>query len=492
MFIKNFFQRKNKHKNTDVNPLEDAVNVLLKNKSSSWTEALDAIKVLKNYIIKGNVSAKYYLGVCYYEGICMPQSRKRGEELILLSAQQGDVEAMVYLASIYYTGKSIVDDGWFAHLLKLDSVNSEQPNYKEALFWAEKAATLGNIKAYTILGNLHAHGPDELKDKEKAIAYYRKTKGKDASAAYFLAMLLLEKDDLKETIDFLKIASSGNVVQSFYPLAYMYENGIGVKKDTSESYQLYEKSAKFGDARAQFRLGCILLGKKNILHAETWLRKAISQNHSEAAFILGKYFFENEDRKLFRNEYIKLLQKSMKLGSIDALQLLSKIYYREGDIINSIILLLNGVIKNNKSCSLLLGNILSSEHVKDKDWIFGIDELRKLAKAGNELALWQIGVCLRISKRSNFSESLRILLSLEKSDIIEAKVMAAEMILNGHGCYPQPRKAFELFLQAANLGHIGSMYAVGTMLKNGTGVNKDIKKSQFWLLKHQNLLKNSE
>lgn len=492
LFIKKFRQRKNKHKNTDVDPLQEAADVLLKNKASSWKDALNAIKVLKYYIIKGNVDAKYYLGVCYYEGIGMPQSRTRGEELILSSAQQGNVEAMVYLASIYYAGEPITDDGWFARVLKLDSVNAKQPNYEEALFWAEKAATFGNVKAYAILGNLCNHGPDEFRDREKAIAYYRKTEGKDALSAYFLAMLLLEKDDIQEYIKYLKIASSGNVVQSFYPLAYMYENGIWVKKDRSESFQLYEKSAKLGDVRSQFRLGCLFLDEKKILHAETWLRKAISQGHAESAFVLGKYLFENEDRKLFGNEAIKFLKKSMELGSINALQLLSKISYEKGNIKDSIIYLINGVKKNNKSCSVLLGNILSSEGIQDVDWIFGIDQLKKLAETGNKLALWQIGVCLRVSKRANFTESLRILLSLEDSDIIEAKVMAAEMILNGHGCHPQPEKAFELFLQAANLGHVGSMYAVGTMLKNGVGTNQDLEQSQFWLSKHQNSLKTNK
>ena len=476
----------------DVDPLKEAVDVLLKNKESSWEDAIKAINILKYYIINGNLDAKYYLGVCYYEGIGIPQSRTRGEELILLSSKQGNSEAMVYLASIYYTGQPITDDGWFARLLKLDSVNAKQPNYKEALFWAEKAATFGNVKAYAILGNLCNHGPDEFRNREKAISYYLKTEGKDALSAYFLAILFLEKDYLEETIKYLKIASVGNVRQSFYPLAYMYENGVGIKKDRSESLQLYEKSAKLGDVRSQFRLGCIFLDEKKIFHAETWLRKAISQGHAEAAFVLGKYLFENEDRKLFGNEAIKFLKQSMELGSVNALQLLSKNSYEKGNTKDSIIYLIKGVKKKDKSCSVLLGNILSSEDIQDVDWIFGIDQLKKLVKVGNELALWQIGVCLRVSKRTNFTESLRILLSLENSDIIEAKVMAAEMILNGHGCHPQPEKAFELFLQAASLEHVGSMYAVGTMLKNGVGINQDLEQSQFWLSKYQNSLKNNK
>jgi len=75
-------------------------------------------------------------------------------------------------------------------------------------------------------------------------------------------------------------------------LGIMYEKGLGVKKDVSQSIDWYRKAADKGFADAQFRLGQIYyIGqdvKRDPVEAAKWLNKAAEQGVAEAQYYIGR------------------------------------------------------------------------------------------------------------------------------------------------------------------------------------------------------------
>lgn len=95
-------------------------------------------------------------------------------------------------------------------------------------------------------------------------------------------------------------------------LGICYQTGKGVKKDTRQAAQWYEKSAKKGFADAQSRLGHMYLNgnevEKDAVKAEHWLGKAAHQGVAEAQYNLGKMYVQEN------NLYNKTVSKRMLEG----------------------------------------------------------------------------------------------------------------------------------------------------------------------------------
>ena len=64
--------------------------------------------------------------------------------------------------------------------------------------------------------------------------------------------------------------------------------------------------------------------------------------------------------------------------------------------------------------------------------------------------------------------------------MIEARVMLADMMLNGTGGPKDHATALTLFTKAAESGHVGAMFATGAMLGGGHDVPVDRVQAQFW------------
>ncbi|UZM99147.1 sel1 repeat family protein [Lysinibacillus sp. MHQ-1] len=50
-------------------------------------------------------------------------------------------------------------------------------------------------------------------------------------------------------------AASKNVAEAMFTLGIIYEQGLGVNKDTNAAFNMYKKSAEAGYVEAQYRLG---------------------------------------------------------------------------------------------------------------------------------------------------------------------------------------------------------------------------------------------
>ncbi len=101
---------------------------------------------------KGDVEAQFKLGKIYgfgWKGV--PKDYKQAIYWFEKAAKQGHVKSQSYLGVMYFDGQGVKKD------------------YEQAIFWFEKAAKQGDVEAQFNLGYMYFYGQGVKKDYEQAI-----------------------------------------------------------------------------------------------------------------------------------------------------------------------------------------------------------------------------------------------------------------------------------------------------------------------------------
>ena len=200
----------------------------------------------------------------------------------LEKAEQGDAEAQYKLA-------------------KCLSNNNEghEPDYVGAFEWYVKAANQKYKEAYFQIAWAYQFGLGIAQDYIEANKWWLESfKAGDVVAAYNLAQNLrnncgAENADRKEIFDLYLAAAKGGHKNSFFRVAWAYDQGEGVEQDYVEANKWWLKSAELGDASAQYNLANNLYNargveKADIENALKWYERAAKQGHEKAANQLEK------------------------------------------------------------------------------------------------------------------------------------------------------------------------------------------------------------
>lgn len=105
-------------------------------------------------------------------------------------------------------------------------------------------------------------------------------------------------------------------------LGQMYEDGVGVDKDSVQSIYWYRRAAEAGSAEAQFILGSKynegIIVEQDFIQARGWFEKAAEQNYADAQYSLGTiYLIGNGVRKDY-DQALLWYRKAAKLGNTGA------------------------------------------------------------------------------------------------------------------------------------------------------------------------------
>ena len=101
---------------------------------------------------------------------------------------------------------------------------------------------------------------ESIGKQHKALHYYKKAGDKGHSKAQkILGMHFLSKTnpDYPKAVDWLTLASAQDEVEAMWELAWIYENGIGVLKDTKKANYWFSVAAEMCYPQAEYRLGVI-------------------------------------------------------------------------------------------------------------------------------------------------------------------------------------------------------------------------------------------
>lgn len=211
---------------------------------------------------------------------------------LLTKAKNGDVDAIYNVSLCYQYGYLDVE-----------------PDNEQAIFWAKKAADLGNSDAMTDLGIYYLSFENNWK---KAKKYFDKAVKLDNPQAYYMlgycySIGLNVRKNIKKGISYLEKASELGSSTADYQLGVIYYAGQDVTKDNGKAFNYYLKSAERGNAVAQSQVGYmygrgigIEIDKKASFE---WNKKAALQDNPRGMISYGCDLIEG-----------KLVEKDIDLG----------------------------------------------------------------------------------------------------------------------------------------------------------------------------------
>ena len=194
---------------------------------------------------EGNRDAIFYLADCYRNGWGTEKDPEAAFRWFKAGAEAGDTLCMIGLAGCYTYGSGTETDR------------------KQGFYWERRAADAGDPNAMLDTAIYYEEGMGTDIDEEAAFEWYRKAAEKgNALGVYNLARCYAsgigtEPDKQKAFECMKKLAETGNT-EGLYNLAMMYQEGYGTDEDPRQAFIWYRKAAFAGDADAMVRTGwCI-------------------------------------------------------------------------------------------------------------------------------------------------------------------------------------------------------------------------------------------
>ena len=210
----------------------------------------------------------------------------------------------------------------------------------EAYAAYRKLAKKGCPDGWFGLGNARQYGEGAKPNLTKAEKYYRcAAKLGHAEAQESLGCLyeFAEKPDYRRARKWYTRAlkqHSSDTPDAAYRLGYLYEKGLGGKKDIKTACLLYRKAAKAGCAEAQRALGYLYdegLGlPRNYTKAYKWYARAALQADETACNNLGFLYYNGKGVRRSKKLAKKWYKLAARAGSIIALSNLGILYEDAG------------------------------------------------------------------------------------------------------------------------------------------------------------------
>lgn len=486
---------------------------------------------------ENNVEAQFLVGECYLNGTGVPPNLVEGVRWMRRAAKKGWTKAAFILATLYLHGlppeveepsgaSSVFDE------IKPPSDNRE-PDYRKAAYWAKIAADKGYADAQAMYGYVLSSGPDDLRDPEEGLVWYRKAADAGCVQGHLglgLAALNIARtqDDYAAAAKELHQAAEGGLGTALYLIGVMRERGLGLPQDQTIAMQYYEQAAEKNVHAAQAKYGLGLMAglgvKKNLARGETWLRRAALSGDAEAAAVLGDLYGHGVDLPPNYAEAVSWYRFASDHGHASASHTLGMLYQtgvgvpKDPEAAEYWFKL--AAQQGNKDASADLGNLVLRDgdpaHVGEQV----MASYRELAEKGDLLAAFNFGVCLAqgvgIEKNEeqalvwlkraaekvvnaqywygqmlvagrgtdeNLEEGRSWIQKASEAGMVDAQVTYADMLVRGEGGPKNHHLALELYEKAAESGNVAAMFSIGAMLGGGHDVTEDRVAAQQWFLK---------
>jgi TPR repeat protein len=150
------------------------------------------------------------------------------------AADAGHLDAMNNLAILYLHGRGSV-----------------LPDTPRAISLLAKAAEGGNSMAMRNLAEVYDEGKKVDRDPEKAHALYTKAAATgDASAMFQLGWSSQQQQDYTSARRWYEKAATAGHAASMTNLGFLYQNGLGVRRDIIKAREWYRHAANLGNEQA--------------------------------------------------------------------------------------------------------------------------------------------------------------------------------------------------------------------------------------------------
>lgn len=210
----------------------------------------------------------------------------------------------------------------------------EQGKYLTALELAERAASLGDPQAHTLLGRIHAEGLGVGQDFAKAARWYGEgVQLGDLESAFALGVLHAQGNGVAKNFDeaarLFEMAALKGHPQANYNLALLFLKGQGKTENPVRAYRHMLFAAERSVPEAQYDVGTLYMTgtgtEPNAFEGAKWIGRAARTGHPEAeieyAIILFKVDADPNDKEQVARQLaaqidgFKLLRKSAERGN---------------------------------------------------------------------------------------------------------------------------------------------------------------------------------
>jgi len=439
-----------------------------------------AFKLLTKAAKRGLPAAWHRLGHAYLLGLGVPASLSTALRWLTRAAEADVVEAQTLLASLALRGAcDAAQQGLFD---MAPAVAGQQPNYRVALDWAERAAANGSAEAQAILGYVLTDGPAELRDRERGQQNYRR-----AAEAGFpngqlgWALILLARgtaDATREASELLEKATAAGLPTGRYLLGAIAESGAAGTQDFAAAAEHYRIAAEAGHSSAQMRYGVALLSGRGVaadsFKGESWLRRAALAGEPAAAALVGELYARPGEFPPNPVEAAMWLRRAAEAGHAGAAKTLGHLLLGADGLAADLeeaarwlrLAIAGGYTeaRNDMADLALAGHVPEADRQTTRDWF------QDQAAAGDLAAAFNLGVCLAegVGVPRDDVQALAMFESAAVS-IAEAQYWCGRMRAEGRGCHPDPEAARAWFLRAAEQRNADAEAAAGEMLFNGVG-----------------------
>ncbi len=281
----------------------------------------------------GSPFARVYLGQMSFDGRGVPKDLAKADEWcdkakpdLSKLADEGDAEALCALAWMQLEGmgaeKSVeaaieswkaagdLDSATAHHQLGMFHLSARGgAKTAEAMKWLLKSAAQGHADSQVGVGEILDIKDAETEDLHKARDWYTKAaqQGHPKGQHRLGKMLVFGKggvEDPAEGVKFyknaLRTATDQTLQEVLNSLAFAYNQGLGVKRDTREAAKHLKAAADLGLALAQYNMGIFIVTEQNNNWTEAvkWFLLAGKQGYGAASNKLGDcYSFGNGVKK---------------------------------------------------------------------------------------------------------------------------------------------------------------------------------------------------
>lgn len=265
------------------------------------------------------------VGLCYYNGLGVSQSKEKGERYLRLAIENGSTKAMCNLASFIDSQES---GDLYMKAANLGNSNAQlkighyymqpqlyhtwqfckQRDTIKAFDWFMKSALQGNRIAQYEVGLFFEKGIDPcVRNIEKSLIWFKKAADQHLKTAIFAIGRLYANgiDDLTPdyytAFAYYKQAADAGLKDAQYRTGIALFYGKGVKEDKKEAYSYLLKAAEQGCPDAQYYVAVMLISgqgvEKNLDLAEKWLQEngiSSSMEYESRKFDLLLYLDRDE------------------------------------------------------------------------------------------------------------------------------------------------------------------------------------------------------
>ena len=418
--------------------------------------------------LHGDPDAMYALGLIYLQGEQVPADNDEGMKWIAKAATAGNPKAMTKMGDAVYDNASKAFDAASTNN-QIDPATGlpvkmfTATNIPEECFnWYRKAAGLGETNAMWKLVNTLTMGNDI-----------------PAGLSFDTQASLVIPPPSGDSIRWLKKLVKAGDDKAMVQLGIVDILGLGVEKNPEAGIKLVEQAGAAGNMDAYVRLAKMYQHgdglETNQIETLRWLEKAANANYTDAEFQLGKFYANNEDFRSYDESFhwfSKVAQKNpaqpgtrIKVDPIE-----------QSDI---------------KESYLLLGKLYEKGLGVPSNKSMAMMWFKQAAQAGIPEGQFKTGLSydLGIGGLKDKQQALEWYLKaanapgipgyLDKG-IVESQRNIGYLYKTGDGVIKDPKEAFKWFLKAAENDSDDAAFEVAEAYNSGVGVLQDIGEAWKW------------